>query len=52
MFGNVVVIVFQSVFHLKMHRNDIFYIFLKIFLILAHQNDLKTIKKLKKINFF
>jgi hypothetical protein len=41
-FGSVVAIVFQSVFHLKMHQNNFF--FKKLFLTLAHQNDIKTSK--------
>jgi hypothetical protein len=41
----VVVVTFQS--HLKIYQNDIFY-FKKLFLILAHQNNPKI---LKKINF-
>jgi hypothetical protein len=45
LFGSVVVVVFQSVFHSEMHQNDIF--FKKIlFLRSAHQNDPKHIKKL------
>ena len=51
---------FQSVFHLEMHQNDIFFIFLKLFLISAYQNDLKTLKNInlkqrknkKILNFF
>jgi hypothetical protein len=38
-----------------MHRNDIFFIFLKLFLRLTHQIDPKYIKKLifnKKLNFY
>jgi hypothetical protein len=43
-----------------MHQNNIFFIFKKLFLISAHQNDLKTPKyinlkqgkKYKKIQFF
>jgi hypothetical protein len=45
---------------LKIHQNDIFFIFKKLFLISAHQNDQKTLKNInlkqrknKKIsNFF
>jgi hypothetical protein len=48
MFGSVVAVAFQSVFHAEMHQNDIFFIFLKSFLRSAHQNDPKHIKK---INF-
>jgi len=43
-FGSVVVVAFQIVFHAKIHANDIFFIFLKLFLTSAHQNDLKTLK--------
>jgi hypothetical protein len=44
-FGSrVVVYAFQSAFYLEMYQN-IFFIFLKLFLISAHQNDLKTHKK-------
>jgi hypothetical protein len=42
---SVVAIAFQIVFHLKMYQNNIFFIFLKLFLTSAHQNDLKTLKK-------
>jgi hypothetical protein len=45
-FGSVVAVAFQSVFHLDMYQNNIFFIFKKLFLTLAHQNDLKTPKKL------
>jgi len=48
MFGSVVAVAFQSVFHAEMHQNDIFFIFLKSFLRSAHQNNPKHIKK---INF-
>jgi hypothetical protein len=45
MFGrSVVAVAFQSVFYLEMHQNNIFFIFKKLFLISAHQNDLKTQK--------
>jgi len=41
--GNIVAIAFQSVFYLEMHQNNILFLFLKkLFLISAHQNDLKT----------
>ena len=48
MFGNVVVVIFQSIVYLEMHQNDFFLIFKKLFLISAHQNDSKI---LKNINF-
>jgi hypothetical protein len=33
-------------FHLKIHQNNIFFIFLKLFLLSTHQNNLKTKKYL------
>jgi len=39
--GSVIVVFFQSVFHLEMHQNNIFYL-KKLFLTSVHQNDLKT----------
>jgi hypothetical protein len=42
MFGSVIATAFQSTFLLEMHQNNIFFIFLKLFLTLAHQNNLKT----------
>jgi hypothetical protein len=44
-FGSVVAVAFQSVFHSEMYQNNIFFIFKKLFLASAHQNDLKTLKK-------
>jgi len=41
-FESVVVVVFQSTFRLEMHQNVIFFIFKKLFLILAHENNMKT----------
>jgi hypothetical protein len=38
----VVTVVFQSVFDLIMHQNNIFFILKKLFLTLANQNDLKN----------
>jgi hypothetical protein len=38
-----VAVAFQITFRAKIHAND-FFIFLKFFLILVHQNDLKTLK--------
>jgi len=47
LFGSVVVVVFQSIFRAEMHQNDVFFfIFLKLFLRSAHQNDPKHEKKL------
>ena len=51
----MVAVAFQSVFHAEIHQNNIFFIFLKLFLRSAHQNDPKHIKKLifsQKKNFF
>jgi len=47
MLWSVVTITFQNVFYLEMYQNNIFFIFLKLFLISAHQNDLKTPKNIK-----
>jgi hypothetical protein len=44
-FDSVVAVAFQIVFYVKIHANNIFFIFKKIFLTSAHQNDLKTLKK-------
>jgi mannose/fructose/N-acetylgalactosamine-specific phosphotransferase system component IID len=54
MFGSVVMVVFQSIFHAEMHQNNVFFIFLKLFLRSVYQNDPKKNKKnlTKKINFF
>jgi hypothetical protein len=41
MFGSGVAVTFQSAFHSEMHQNDIFFIFLKLFLRFAYQNDRK-----------
>jgi hypothetical protein len=45
LFGFVVTVAFQNAFHAEMHQNDIFFIFKKLFLRSAHQNNLKHIKK-------
>jgi hypothetical protein len=44
LFGSVVVVAvaFQCVFHAEMHKNDVFFIFLKLFFRSTHQNDQKT----------
>jgi hypothetical protein len=42
--GSVVVVVFQSAFYLEIHQNNIFFIFKKLILISAHQNNLKISK--------
>jgi len=55
-FKNIIVVVFN----LKIYQNNIFFILKKLFLILVHQNDLKTLKninlkqrkKLKNFKFF
>jgi hypothetical protein len=45
LFGIVVGIIFQRVFCLEMHQNNIFFIFLNLFLTSTHQNNLETPKK-------
>jgi hypothetical protein len=49
MFRSVVVImvIFQSIFHTKMHQNDFFLFFKNYFL----DQRIKTIQNIKKINF-
>jgi len=42
-FGNVVVVTFQSVFYSKMHQNNIFY-FLKIIFDIGYLNYMKILK--------
>jgi hypothetical protein len=44
----VVAVVFQNVFHVEIHQNDIFFIFKKLFLKSTHQNNSKH---KKQINF-
>jgi hypothetical protein len=44
LFEIVVTVAVQSACHLEMHQIN-FFIFLKLFLTSAHQNDLKTYKK-------
>jgi hypothetical protein len=54
-FGSVVAVVFQNIFHSKIYQNNIFFIFKKLFLTSAHQNNLKISKKninLKKKKIF
>jgi hypothetical protein len=48
-FGSVVMVVFQSVFRLKIHQNNIFF---NSFFTSVYQNDPKSLKKdnLKKKN--
>jgi hypothetical protein len=45
LFGIMIVVSFQSAFHLKIHQNNIFFIFKNSFLASIHQNDMKTTKK-------
>jgi hypothetical protein len=47
MFGSVVAVAFQITFRAKMHVNDIFFIFLKLFLTSAHQINPKYTKHIK-----
>ena len=46
LFESVVAVAFQSVFHLEIYQNYIFFIFLKFFLISMHQNIKKILKKI------
>ena len=46
------VVVIQNVFCLEIHQNNIFFIFKKLFLRLAYQNNKKNIKQINKKNFF
>jgi hypothetical protein len=41
----MVAVVFQNIFRLEIHQNNIFFILKKLFLISAHQNNLKIPKK-------
>ena len=34
-------VAFQNTFHIKIHQNNIFFYFLKLFLKSSHQNNLK-----------
>jgi hypothetical protein len=45
MFDSVVVGAFQIIFRVKMHDNDFF--FFKLFLTLAHQNNIKHTNHIK-----
>jgi hypothetical protein len=45
--GSVVAVAFQITFHAEMHANDIFFIFKKLFLISAHQNNPKHANHIK-----
>ena len=42
MFINLIKVAFENDFHVEMYQNYIFFIFLKLFLTLAHENNLKT----------
>jgi len=44
LFGSVVAVAFQSTFRAEMHQNDVFFIFKKLFLRSAHQNNSKHTK--------
>jgi hypothetical protein len=46
-FGSVIAGAFQITFCVKMHINDFFFIFKKLFLRSAHQNDLKRTNYIK-----
>jgi len=46
-FNSVVMVAFQITFRAEIHTNDIFFIFKKLFLTAAHQNDPKHIKYIK-----
>jgi hypothetical protein len=48
MFDIVITIVFQYVFRLKIHQNNVFIIFLNFVLTSLYQNDLKTKKNWNK----
>jgi hypothetical protein len=45
--GNVVAVAFQITFCAEMHANDVFFIFKKLFLTSAHQNDPKRTNHIK-----
>jgi hypothetical protein len=47
MFGSVVALAFQITFRAEMHANEVFFIFKKLFLTSAHQNDPKHTKHIK-----
>jgi hypothetical protein len=47
MFGSVVAVVFQITFYVEMHIINIFFIFKKLFLILACQPNSKHINYIK-----
>ena len=45
MFGSVVTVAFQSVFHAEMYQNDVFLFFLKIIFEISASKRSKTQKK-------
>ena len=45
-FESVVAVIFQNIFYSEMYQNNIFFIFLKLFLTSVHQNDLKILKNI------
>jgi hypothetical protein len=45
-FESVGPITFQNVFYLKIYKNNIFFIFLKLFFTSDHQNNLKILKNI------
>jgi hypothetical protein len=45
--GSVVAVAFQITFCAEMHANDFFFIFKKLFLTSAHQNDPKRTNHIK-----
>jgi len=45
-FESVIAVVFQNIFYLEMHQNNIFFIFKKLFLISIYENVLKTPKNI------
>ena len=47
MFGSMTAVAFQITFYAKIHVNYVFFIFLKLFLISAHQNDPKHTNYIK-----
>jgi len=47
MLDSLVAVAFQIIFCAEMHANDFFHFFKKLFLISAHQNDLKYTNHIK-----
>jgi hypothetical protein len=46
LFGSVVAVIFQSVFHLEMYQNNIFFYFLKMIFKISISKWFKNIKKI------